>query len=146
MSREILFRGVYEGDNEVPEGWVYGSLIIEKESTSIHTYNDDFRSIFTVNPKSVGQFTGLKTKNGALIFEGDIFKSSSYPFHCDGHDNYVGVIEFIDDEGYCGWYYSPIRISERVRGAACGGSLAELCINDLRVVGTAYENPELLEG
>lgn len=70
MKREIKFRGK-RIDNET---WKYGSLVILNGRYFI--FNDECR--VEVVPSTVGQYTGLKDKNGREIYEGDIFQAGYF--------------------------------------------------------------------
>lgn len=70
MKQEIKFRGK-RIDNET---WEYGSLVILNGRYFI--FNDECR--VEVVPSTVGQYTGLKDKNGREIYEGDIFQAGYF--------------------------------------------------------------------
>ena len=129
--REILFRGK-RSDNG---NWIEGHLFVR--------INDCFiiplpiiTSKSLVDGKTVGQFTGLKDKNGKKIFEGDICRFREWS---KGEMCWVGKVR---------WEHQQFMIT--------GGpnkeceTMFELCMSrfipeNIEVIGNIHDNPELLE-
>ena len=148
--REILFRGKRTDNGEWVEGYYYKAKYCRTDDelcdyiTVPHPkeYNEP-SSHYIVNPDTVGQYTGLKDKNGTKIFEGDMIN----PFN-DEIDKMV--VEFrlgqfllclYGERGYMaeyGWEEGNYVFFE-------ADPLLSYC-DDIEVVGNIHDSPELLRG
>ncbi|OAU76268.1 YopX family protein [Lacticaseibacillus rhamnosus] len=150
MKREIKFRG-YDPDTK---RWYYGSLVKQNKTTYVtsedYAQNPSNTEWFilwdemtdwclpnrhlqgSVDPKSIGEYTGLKDKNGREVYEGDIVRT--------GEDN-IGdpksmIGQVIMREG--SWLIENEKKQEAI------GLFSE--ITSREVIGNIFENPELLGG
>ena len=134
--REILFRGKQIDTGE----WVYGNYmtIYEMEQyKAIQTAEIDTpREIIKVDPKTVGQYTGLIDSNGKKIFEGDIVICED---RIDGNQ-----FDLRFEIGYVELLYGAFRLHGKLGYYSPFKDWLEYC--GYEVVGNIFDNPELLHG
>ena len=165
MSREILFRGKRTDNNE----WAYG-IPIDTESeggfkefiVSHAKWESDDNSIdfletdvYEVNPRTIGQYTGLTDKHGKKIFEGDIVNLFNMQGKIVFEEGAFGIAIF----QYIDWDLLDKKVPFNNHPCFCYNdnfvSLWELYWNfeqddnllyEVEVIGNIYDNPELLKG
>ena len=130
--RIIKFRGKRQSNNE----WVFGNLNVGLDNDYyILVYSETGYTKYTVNPNTIGEFTGMLDKHGKEIYEGDIVEV--YDFTSVYASKYKGVVKMVD----CTWvvehefYNSP--------------SYSKLVFDDFakqktEIIGNIYDNPDLI--
>ena len=133
--KEIKFRGKRLDTGEWSYGFVLetkmsGLFIIgssmERKNTRNGTVLYDKLWQFEINPSTVGQYTGLKDKNGKEIFEGDVIhKYGKYEVVFDGY-RFIGK----------GYYNTCYDIPDDIFSEE---------LDRVEVIGNIHDNPELLK-
>ena len=132
MNNRYISRGKRKDNCEWVEGYLY---ITHNGEYEISRYDDELdteRITYIVIPETVVRCTGLKDKNGKLMFEGDIVKDKEpglfgkviFATAADGFDGMAGfMVDDVDDglQNYNGFWHL------------------------VEVIGNIHDNPELLE-
>lgn len=126
--REILFRGKRIDNGE----WVYGFYLELPMGETVILSNKGYAKI---DPETVGQFTGLTDKNGKKIFEGDIVQ---YQPEYEPASLRSFVVYFADKYNYPA--FDLAEHNYEANGLQCAHEEG-----GCEVIGTIYDNPELLE-
>lgn len=127
--REILFRG-----KNLLGKWIEGDLLqylgCEKKHIVRHSTGAGGQEVI---PSTIGEYTGLKDKNGKRIFEGDILRRAYHP----------------EEDVIIEWHDGRFKFRKRNKPKDYGYE-SQCCVQNtvdyLKVIGNIHDNPELLEG
>jgi uncharacterized phage protein (TIGR01671 family) len=135
--REIRFRGKRLDNGE----WVYGYLI--GKDVIVGDIVEFCEEYFTceywwrVDPKTVGQSTGLKDKNGKEIYEGDVIETEKMEYSDSGH--YIGMVKVLGKV-----VFSNGRYALHLETGAMPDLSFALSFHE--IIGNIHDHPHLLKG
>ena len=132
-----LFRGRTVKSDEWEQQWYYGYLYVDSWNGiplyEIYMPRTDERHIqpkwYCVDPETVGECTGLRDKNGKLIFEGDILSING------ASDDELVYVKYLISSFECVspiWKYYRHRLEDNPE--------------KYEIIGNIHDNPELLGG
>lgn len=119
--REILFLAKRIDNDEWVEGYYFYNANIKKH------YIKTWICYYEINPETLFQFIGLHDKHGNKIWENDIVK------------------DFVNGDVYsCKWNHSNCEYELWNDKESFG--LGYAALYNYQVIGTIFDNPELLKG
>lgn len=148
--REMKFRG----KGGITDSWLIGSLVTWKDGAMIYggVLNEGI-----VRPETVGQYTGLKDKNGKEIYEGDVLHIKQYEnngYRLFGTDVSFPNCFTLDEckgkllrEGNELVYFSEgcMCVGDMFISALFGDMRYSFPLFEFEIIGNIHDNPELIK-
>lgn len=142
IMREILFRG----KRTDCDAWVEGDLIQAFRGNQLSSCsimpNTPTAYCWKVDPKTVGQYTGLTDKNGRKIFEGDIVKTH---YANAQKSEYIEQVVFHNGK-FCAYFSNQLckQWANLYDGTEHLPQDKSVYMDSVEVIGNIYDNPELI--
>lgn len=130
MENRFLSRGKRIDNGEWIQGYLYG---IWERRYILWGMINDIPNMAEVDPETICQCTGLKDKNGKLIWENDV---------CDRKEEYPEIVKYNKGDWTLDYSYSKDRESGY---CYCNLGFYVLERKCVEVIGNVFDNPELLE-
>lgn len=121
MKRKVEFRG----KEKLTGRWAFGDLVHYPQETLTGPLSRVTVGSYEVDPETIGQFTGLKDKNGEEIYEGDLL--------LEIESEKVVCIEW--DEFEYGYRYVKNNYGYKYPNH----------VENFKIIGNIYDNPKLSE-
>lgn len=146
MKREIIFRGKDLRTNKWTYGWfvpILGeadSILVKDVRRGVSENMAPFTYSYSrVKSSTIGQYTGIKDKNGTKIFEGDILKDNDVCFTVFYADGGFAIESNPTHFGY--GYQGGSNPRESLSDMQTGSYVESNC----EVVGNIFDNKSLLK-
>jgi uncharacterized phage protein (TIGR01671 family) len=151
MTERYLFRGKlleYEIESKkwiqeifadyYSKKWSIGNFVQCADTAQIWEQTDNGKWTYLVDPATVGQCTGLRDRNGVLIFEGDVIKTRKFGKDDGKGHNFTqfNVFQVVFNEIASGFY-----LKNNTRRFGFNERIAKIC----EILGNIHDNPDLLE-
>lgn len=130
MYRTIQFRAKRTKSEDAQERFIEGSLLsfLNIHGKRVYHIVSDSGMRNDIQPDTIGEYTGLKDKNGTPIFEGDIVKCNEFVYKVAYDDKRFASFVLIRKQDMFRHYFG-----EAMDASAC------------EVIGNIYDNPDLLK-
>ena len=129
MEDRYLFKAKRVDDGEWVQGYLFG---IWEKRYILWGMTNDIANMIEVDPSTICQCTGLKDKNGKLIWENDIVRDEQGNFYkAFWQNNY--------------YQFSWVCVKTDVFLIGTKWDLWSIKSFEIEVIGNKFDNPELLE-
>ena len=136
--REILFRGKAKNSNR----WVYGDLLSPQHNENYYSIFEIGGGCVKVKAETIGQYVGIKDKNGKKIFEGDVVRGDNFVKQEKTYATAVTEVIFRESMGMFVFkeFHSQVN---GINYSSCNLSFNYL--SNIEVIGNIYDNPKIME-
>jgi len=126
-----LFRGKRKDNGEWAQGYLSDIIIKTKlvHLIRLRSCKEPHVFLVEVDPDTIGQCTDVKDKNGKLIFDGDVLKTSHNLY---SNEPVIGIVEWVE----CAFMLR--------RNDKSADILVSIASEIKEIIGNIHDNPEFL--
>ena len=136
MNDRYLYSAKRTDNGEWISGYLYG---IWERKYILWGMINDVPDMKEVDPSTICQCTGLKDKNGRLIWENDVVKATVRQNSLCQSSTYSNFYQISYQEKYCYFY-----LKKKNNNLLFDGNWSYY-LKSIEVIGNIFDNPELLE-
>ena len=136
MEDRYLSKAKRIDNGEWIQGYLYG---IWEKRYILWGMTNNIPTMIEVDPTTICQCTGLKDKNGKLIWENDVVKATVRQNSLCQSSSYSDFYQISYQEKYCYFY-----LKKKNNNLLFDGNWSYY-LKTIEVIGNVFDNPELLE-